>query len=102
MNTRETGGQSALRQMAWAVVAALCMTPIDMLAQDQTPAAPAAVPVAVQQSGTVIKKESRLVLVDAVGTDKKGNYIRDLAQNDFKDYEGNKKQPMSILSTGAD
>src|SRR5713101_8805395 len=99
MNTRETGGQSALRQMAWAVVAAFCMTPIDMLAQDQTPAA---APGAVQQSGTVIKKESRLVLVDAVVTDKKGNYIRDLAQNDFKVYEDNKEQQVSSFSTGAD
>ena len=85
--------------MAWAVVAAFCMTPIDMLAQDQTPAA---APGAVQQSGTVIKKESRLVLVDAVVTDKKGNYIRDLAQNDFKVYEDNKEQQVSSFSTGAD
>jgi VWFA-related protein len=102
MNTRGTGGQSSLRQMAWAVVAALCMTPIDMLAQDQVPAAPAAAPGAVQQSGTVIKKESRLVLVDAVVTDKKGNYIRNLEQNDFKVYEDNKEQQVSSFSTGAD
>src|SRR5260221_4758432 len=99
MNTRETGGRSSFRQMVWAIVAAFCMTPIDMLAQDQTPAA---APGAVQQSGTVIKKESRLVLVDAVVTDKKGNYIRDLAQNDFKVYEDNKEQQVSSFSTGAD
>lgn len=102
MNTRETVRQSPLRQMAWAVVAALCMTPLDMLAQDQTPAAPTAAPGAVQQSGTVIKKESRLVLVDAVVTDKKGNYVRDLTQNDFKVYEDNKEQQVSSFSTGAD
>jgi VWFA-related protein len=102
MNTRETCGQSSLRQMAWAVVAALCMAPVGMLAQDQTPTAPAAAPGAVQQSGTIIKKESRLVLVDAVVTDKKGNYIRDLAQNDFKVYEDNKEQQVSSFSTGAD
>jgi VWFA-related protein len=102
MNTRETGGQSSLRQVAWAVVAALCMTPVDMFAQDQTPAAPTAAPGAVQQSATVIKKESRLVLVDAVVTDKKGNYIRNLEQNDFKVYEDNKEQQVSSFSMGAD
>jgi hypothetical protein len=31
-----------------------------------------------------IRTETRLVLVDTVVTDKKGNYIRDLAQKDFK------------------
>src|SRR5260370_34814561 len=98
MNTRETGGQSALRQMAWAVVAAFCMTPIDMLAQDQTPAA---APGAVQQSGTVIKKESRLGLGDAGVTDKKGNYTRDRAENGFKVYEDKQEQQSSSLATGA-
>jgi VWFA-related protein len=50
----------------------------------------------------VIKKESKLVLVDSVVTDKKGNYVRDLAQNDFKVFEDNKEQPVSTFSTGAD
>jgi len=49
----------------------------------------------------VIKKEARLVLVDAVVTDKKGNYIHDLAQNDFKVYEDNKEQTITSFSTGA-
>jgi len=39
----------------------------------------------------VIKKESKLVLVDSVVTDKKGNYIPRLTQNDFKVFEDNKK-----------
>jgi VWFA-related protein len=68
-----------------------------MLAQEPTPA-PAGAP----QSSAVIKKESRLVLVDAVVTDKKGNYVRDLTQNDFKVYEDNKEQQVSSFSTGAD
>jgi hypothetical protein len=67
--------------------------------QTQTPAPAAA---AEQQSGAVIKKESRLVLVDAVVTDKKGNYIRDLAEKDFKIYEDNKEQHVASFSTGAD
>ena len=55
-----------------------------------------------QTGNVVIKKESRLVLVDAVVTDKKGNYVRDLTQNDFKVYEDNKEQAVSSFSTGSD
>jgi VWFA-related protein len=51
-------------------------------------------------SSVVIKKESRLVLVDAVVTDKKGKYVRDLAQNDFRVYEDNKEQGLTSFSTG--
>ncbi len=50
----------------------------------------------------VIKKESKLVLVDVVATDKKGNYLHDLTQNDFKVYEDNKEQTISSFSAGAD
>ncbi len=50
----------------------------------------------------VIKTESRIVLVDAVVTDKKGNYIRDLTQNDFKIYEDNKEQAITSFSFGSD
>ena len=50
----------------------------------------------------VIKQESRLVLVDAVVTDKKGIYVRDLKQNDFKVYEDNKEQSISSFSSGSD
>ena len=55
-------------------------------------------PVPISQT---IKKESRLVLVDTVVTDKKGNYIHDLTQGDFKVYEDNKEQAISSFSTGA-
>lgn len=66
----------------------------------QSQAAPqAAVPAA---PGVVLRKESRLVLVDAVVTDKHGNYIRDLAQKDFRVYEDNKEQQLSSFSFGAD
>src|SRR3984893_2755686 len=64
--------------------------------------APTAAPAEPQTAPVVIKKESRLVLVDAVVTDKKGNYIRDLADKDFKIYEDNKEQPVSSFSSGAD
>jgi VWFA-related protein len=53
-------------------------------------------------AGAVIKTESRIVLVDAVVTDKKGNYIHNLTQQDFKVYEDNKEQPISSFSSGTD
>src|ERR1022692_2783853 len=56
---------------------------------------PAAEPASDQ---TVFRAESRLVLVDTVVTDKKGNYIRDLAQKDFKVWEDGKEQPVSSFS----
>ena len=46
----------------------------------------------------VIRTETRLVLVDTVVTDKKGNYIRDLAQKDFKVWEDGKEQSVSSFS----
>src|SRR6266404_3955159 len=55
-----------------------------------------------QTSPAVIKKESRLVLVDAVVTDKKGNYVKDLSDKDFKIYEDNKEQQVASFSSGAD
>src|SRR5229473_1318296 len=66
----------------------------------QEQAAPAA-PAQPQTSPVVIRKESRLVLVDAVVTDKKGNYVRDLTDKDFKIYEDNKEQPVASFSSGA-
>src|ERR1700733_1047070 len=46
----------------------------------------------------VFHAETRLVLVDTVVTDKKGNYVRDLAQKDFKVWEDGKEQPVSSFS----
>jgi len=54
-------------------------------------------PLAVDDAG-VIHAETRLVLVDTVVTDKKGNYIRDLAQKDFKVWEDGKEQPVTSFS----
>ena len=49
-----------------------------------------------------IKTETRLVLVDAVVTDKKGNYIRNLEMKDFEVQEDNKKQALKTFSFGVD
>src|SRR5208282_4947619 len=46
----------------------------------------------------VIRAETRLVLVDTVVTDKKGNYVTDLAQKDFKVWEDGKEQIVTSFS----
>lgn len=53
-------------------------------------------------SNAVIRTETRVVLVDAVVTDKKGNYIHDLAQKNFKVWEDNKPQEITSFSFEAD
>src|ERR1700740_1917384 len=73
----------------------------------QNPPAPAPAPAAAAdqqpvQVGPTIKKESRLVLVDTVVTDKKGNYLHDLSKNDFRVFEDNKEQTVVSFSSGAD
>jgi VWFA-related protein len=49
-------------------------------------------------SGAVIRTETKLVLVDTVVTDKKGNYIHDLESKDFKVWEDNKEQEIKSFS----
>jgi len=103
MNTGEKRGQVSGVRLAWLVVAGLWFMPLYLMAQEPalSPAAAQALDEVVQ-SNAVIKKESRLVLVDAVVTDKKGNYVKDLTQNDFKVFEDNKEQQVSSFSTGAE
>jgi VWFA-related protein len=49
-------------------------------------------------STPVFKAETRLVLVDTIVTDKKGNYITDLTIKEFKVWEDNKEQPIKSFS----
>ena len=49
-------------------------------------------------SGNVIRTETKLVLVDAVVTDKKGNYIRDLSAQDFRIWEDKTEQTVKSFS----
>ena len=91
----------------------LCLTPSSLRAQAPPPEpqpaanAPAATSPADASASSpqftppVIKKESRLVLVDTVVTDKKGAYVHDLTQGDFKVYEDNKEQQVASFSSGA-
>ena len=55
-------------------------------------------------SHTLIRTDTRLVLVDTVVTDKKGAYVHGLTQKDFKVYEDNKEQTITTFSfeSGAD
>jgi VWFA-related protein len=63
-------------------------------ASQQQPAADA--PAASQ--ATVFKAQTKLVLVDSIVTDKKGNYIRDLTQKNFRVWEDNKEQEVKSFS----
>lgn len=55
-----------------------------------------------QQAPTVIRTETKLVLVDTVVTNKKGQYVDDLTLKDFKVWEDNKEQTLKTFSFGAD
>src|SRR6202050_3447451 len=75
-------------------------------AQAQTPPQQEATPDAAQQAQSPargpIKAETREVRVDVVVTDKKGNYVQDLATKDFQVFEDDKQQPINSFSFGAD
>ncbi len=53
-------------------------------------------------SQPVFKSESRLVLVDSVVTDKKGNYLRDLTAKDFRVWQDDSEQEIKTFSFQAD
>jgi VWFA-related protein len=98
-----TNRKRTIRLAAWLAAGVMGLAPAPSRGQGQpAPPPPQAASPAEQQPVVVIRKESKLVLVDSVVTDKKGNYIRDLTQNDFKVFEDNKEQPVSTFSTGAD
>ena len=88
-----------------AIVRAQQTTP----AQDSSPAS--ASPAQPPQTGRandssaappIIKSQVRVVLLDSVVTDKKGNYIRDLTAKDFKVWEDNKEQQITSFSLADD
>ncbi len=51
----------------------------------------------VRGDATTVGSETRLVLVDAIVTDKKGDFIRDLAPTEFHLWEGNKEQAIQSV-----
>jgi len=62
------------------------------------PLAHAQQPTTVAASEAQFRAETRLVLVDTVVTDKKGNYVRDLADKDFRVWEDGKEQSITSFS----
>jgi VWFA-related protein len=70
--------------------------------QTPEPPKPAAAAEQAVPTNQVISTVSPVVLVDAVVTDKKGHYVSDLKQSDFKVFEDNKEQAISSFSFEAD
>ena len=50
------------------------------------------------QPTPVIRTETRVVLVDAIVTNKQGEYVRDLTAKDFRIWEDNKEQTIQSVS----
>ncbi|HET7150959.1 MAG TPA: VWA domain-containing protein, partial [Candidatus Acidoferrum sp.] len=100
MNTHRKHSRE-FRLAGFLAGALLCGSAAVAQAQQQpAPPPPPADAQAAAPSGVVIHKEAKLVLVDAVVTDKKGQYIRDLTEKDFKVFEDNKEQTISSFSSG--
>jgi VWFA-related protein len=53
-------------------------------------------------SGATIKTETRLVIVDTVVTDKKGAYVQDLKQKNFRVFEDGKEMDVKSFSSEAE
>jgi VWFA-related protein len=73
-------------------------TRAEQQAQQTAPASGGAT--APQTPAPPLTSEARVVRVDVIVTDKKGNYIHDLAATDFKLYEDNKQQGISNFAFG--
>ncbi len=73
------------------LVALVCLIGIRSRAQQAEP-----------DSGAIIRTETKLVLVDAVVTDKKGNYLHNLTAKNFRVFEDNKEQQVKSFSFEAD
>jgi len=78
-------------QRITCLAALLVLAAVSPVARAQAPA----------DSG-VIRTDTKLVLVDSVVTDKKGNYIRDLTAKEFKVFEDGKEQAIKSFSSESD
>jgi VWFA-related protein len=84
--------------MSWKFVAVTTVAHAQQAQAQQQQAQSQAPPPASDTSTPVFKAETRLVLVDTIVTDKKGNYLTDLTAKDFKVWEDNKEQPIKSFS----
>jgi VWFA-related protein len=106
---RFAGVIAFLLAAAWLARQVLSPSPLRAQQSSQAPASPG-----VQQSGAPtpapppqaaappLKSEARVVRVDVIVTDKKGDYIHDLTAKDFKLYEDNKQQEIANFAFGGD
>src|SRR5208282_4088693 len=102
-NMSRAGRTSVRAKLALAVaLAGLLASAGKMRAQTQEAVKPAGGTTQAAPSDVVIRTESRIVLVDTVVTDKKGHYVTDLTQGDFKVFEDNKEQAIASFSNGSD
>src|SRR6185437_1848893 len=85
MLNRPSGRILASFAVAIAATAILTQTAVRLHAQDGV-------------GGFTIHSETRVVLVDAVTVDKKGKFIRDLTQKDFRIWEDGKEQKVDSFS----
>ena len=83
-------GQPRIRSIN--VLAGVIALASGLMAQEAQTAPPSSDAIA------TLKVETRVVLVDTIVTDKKGNYIRDLTANDFKVWEDGKEQAVTSFS----
>ena len=81
------------------VLAALCAAGVARAQQDKAQQDKKYAPI---DSGLVIQTETKLVVVDAVVTDKKNQYVRDLKAKDFKVWEDGKEQAIKSFAFEAD
>src|SRR5579862_349892 len=88
--------------VAWQMFGSPCVAQAQDAPSPAAPATAAEPAVQTQQNGPVVRSETRLVRVDVIVTDKKGNYIQDLSAKDFKVYDDNKQQEVANFSFGAD
>ena len=84
--------------LAALIIASAAMSWMFVAGPTTAHAQQAQAPPAADSSTPVFKAETRLVLVDTIVTDKKGNYISDLTAKDFKVWEDNKEQPIKSFS----
>ena len=79
------------------------VAPAMVRAQQSSPpaASPASATQAAAPASSVLHAESRVVRVDVIVTDKKGNYVHDLTAKDFHIFDNNQEQPIVNFSYGS-
>ena len=104
MTIRQITRGFATIALAIAMAAAFC--PPARAQQPPPPSGPPATnanaaPETPASSAPVIRAESRVVRVDVIVTDKKGNYVHDLTAKDFRVFDNDKEQQIVNFSFGS-